>query len=66
MVVLLFGGVFKCLACLIQITGRHNYTEMSKDLGEDFVTNPELVATPKYAVLSACWFWKVKKLNELC
>ena len=50
---------------LIQITGRFNYTQLSKDLGEDFVKNPELLSTPKYAVESACWFWNKNKLNDL-
>lgn len=50
---------------LIQITGRANYTQLSKDLGEDFVKNPSLLSTPKYAVQSACWFWNKNKLNDL-
>ncbi len=51
---------------LIQITGRYNYTAISKDLGEDFIKYPELLSTPKFAVASACWFWDKKKLNNLC
>ena len=50
---------------LIQITGRFNYTQLSKDLKEDFIKNPELLSTPKYAVQSACWFWNKNKLNDL-
>ena len=50
---------------LIQITGRFNYALISKDLGEDFISNPELLSTPKYAVQSACWFWNKNKLNDL-
>ena len=50
---------------LIQITGRFNYTQLSKDLGEDFIKHPELLSTPKYAVQSACWFWNKNKLNDL-
>jgi putative chitinase len=50
---------------LIQITGRYNYAQLSKDLGEDFIKNPELLSTPKYAVQSACWYWNHKKLNNL-
>ena len=50
---------------LIQITGRFNYIQLSKDLGEDFIKNPELLSTPKYAVQSACWFWNKNKLNDL-
>lgn len=51
---------------LIQITGRFNYEKLSKDLNEDFINNPDLLSTPKYAVASACWFWNFKKLNNLC
>lgn len=51
---------------LIQITGRFNYEKLSKDLNEDFINNPKLLSTPKYAVASACWFWNLKKLNNLC
>lgn len=50
---------------LIQITGRANYTEMSKDLGIDFVSNPELVKEPEFAVMTACWFWDKRELNIL-
>ena len=51
---------------LIQITGRFNYEKLSKYLNEDFIKNPKLLSTPKYAVASACWFWNFKKLNNLC
>lgn len=50
---------------LIQITGRYNYAQLSKDLGEDFIKNPSLLSTPKYAVQSACWYWNKNKLNDL-
>lgn len=47
----------------IQITGRHNYTLISQDLGEDFVNNPELLEQDEWAVASAFWFWKRNNLN---
>lgn len=50
---------------LIQVTGRANYEEISKDLGVDFVSNPELLESPKYATLSAAWFWKKRRLNKI-
>ena len=50
---------------LIQITGRANYTELSNDVGVDFVSQPMLLSMPEYAVLSACWFWKKRGLNRL-
>ena len=48
---------------LIQITGKSNYTGLTHDTGIDFVGKPELLLTPEYAVMSACWFWKTNKLN---
>jgi len=49
----------------IQITGCDNYTSLSKDLGIDFIKNPELLETVKYAALSAGWFWNKNNLNAL-
>ena len=49
----------------IQITGKYNYQEFSDYLGIDFVSNPELLATPEYAWLGAGWFWDVRNLNDL-
>jgi len=53
-------------AGLIQITGRANYEAFGLAVKNDktfFTNNPELVQTPEYAVMTACWFWKSKKLN---
>jgi len=50
---------------LIQVTGKANYRACGKDLGIDAVKNPELLAVPKYAALSAGSFWKSHGLNEL-
>jgi len=47
----------------IQITGRDNYTVLSHVFHEDFLTHPELLATPKWATLSAGWFWDNRHLN---
>ena len=49
---------------LIQVTGRANYTAISKDLGIDFVKIPELLEVPEYAIQSAFWFWNRKNLNK--
>lgn len=49
---------------LIQITGRANYAEISKDTGIDFISTPENLSAPKYAVLSAFWFWNKRGLNK--
>ena len=50
---------------LIQITGRANYMQMSSALGVDFVSKPEMLEIPEYAVESAACFWSSRKLNEL-
>ena len=49
---------------LFQLTGHSNYFHAGKALGEDFVMNPDLVATPKYATLTAAFFWQTHKLNQ--
>jgi putative chitinase len=53
---------------LIQLTGRNNYTMFSREFfGDDHVVeDPDLVRTPPYAVLSACWFWNKNGLNRWC
>ena len=53
---------------ILQITGRNNYTQCSRDLFQDdtLVDNPEYLTDPEYAVLSACWFWHKNNLNQFC
>lgn len=48
----------------LQVTGRANYAQMSRELGVDFVSNPDLLSTPKYAALSAM-VWFKKRWNRL-
>jgi putative chitinase len=48
---------------LIQLTGKANYTQAGDSLGVDLLNSPELVAQPKYAALTAGWFWNRGKLN---
>jgi putative chitinase len=48
----------------IQLTGRANYTEFGKAIGEDVTGNPDVVSG-KYALLSAAWFWSNNGLNKL-
>lgn len=48
---------------LVQLTGADNYHHASKALGVDLVTQPDLVATPKYAAMTAGWFWSTHKCN---
>jgi putative chitinase len=49
----------------IQITGRANYRELSKDVGIDFVSKPELLEQEVNAMISAVWFWTDKKINQV-
>jgi putative chitinase len=50
---------------LIQCTGKENYTHCGEALGIDLVSNPQLLEEPRYAALSAGWFWNKKGLNAL-
>ena len=50
---------------LIQLTGKDNYKAFGEAIGEDLVANPQLVQEPRYAALSAGWFWNRKQLNLL-
>lgn len=49
----------------IQLTGKENYQKFSDFTKIDFITNPDLLATPEYAMRSAGWFWKINGLNEI-
>jgi len=48
----------------LQLTGHSNFYHAGQALGEDFVMQPELVRTPKYAAMTAGWLWQKKKLNQ--
>jgi putative chitinase len=50
---------------LIQLTGKENYENCGNSIGADLVGNPYLLEEPRYAVLSAGWFWNKKGLNAL-
>lgn len=49
---------------LKQLTGKDNYTRCGKALEVDFVSNPKLLLEPKYASLSAGWFWSANKCDQ--
>lgn len=49
----------------IQLTGRANYDVFSQFIGEDCVTQPDLVAT-KYPLASAAFFFNRNKLWAIC
>lgn len=47
----------------LQITGKDNYTVLSKDVRIDFLNNPDLLLQEPNAMISALWFWNKKGLN---
>jgi len=49
----------------IQLTGHDNYYHFGQSVQRDMVKDPQLVATPMYAALSAGWFWKTHGCNDL-
>jgi putative chitinase len=49
----------------IQLTGKNNYTNFTKFIGEDCVSNPDLVAT-KYPLASAAFFFNNNNLWSIC
>ena len=50
---------------LIQLTGRNNYALLSKTYHTDFITHPERLSTPPWAVVSSFWFWEYNELNAI-
>ena len=58
------GYRFRGRGC-IQLTGHANYFHAGQALGVDFVADPDLVGTPKYAALTAGWFWSTHNCNNL-
>lgn len=50
---------------LIQITGRANYAQCGAALKLPLENNPELLELPRWAALSAAWFWASRKLSTL-
>lgn len=49
---------------LLQITGREKYTEAALDMGRPYVDEPDLVAQPLDACLTAAWYWARRALNR--
>jgi len=49
----------------IQLTGKANYEKFTKFIGEDCISNPDLVAT-KYPLASAAFFFDSNKLWAIC
>jgi putative chitinase len=50
---------------LIQLTGKENYANCGSGIGVDLLGHPDWLLDPKYAALSAGWFWNKKGLNDL-
>jgi putative chitinase len=50
---------------IFQLTGKENYANCGLGLGVDLLGNPDWLATPKYAALSAGWYWNKRNLNPL-
>lgn len=50
---------------LIQLTGRANYAAASQHLAVDYLVNPDAVALPADACLTAAWFWHSRGCNAL-
>ena len=50
---------------VIQLTGRSNYTVCGDALSQPFSSEPELLLEPKWACMSAGWFWNKKGLNAV-
>jgi len=49
---------------VIQLTGKTNYTLAGDALTTDFINTPEKVLEPRYAVLTAGWYWNKRNLNK--
>ena len=50
---------------LKQLTGKNNYSDAQTELDRPFLENPDLVAGPVDACLTAAWFWSTIKGNLL-
>lgn len=50
---------------ILQITGKSNYALLTLNTGIDFVSEPDLLLKPEFAIISACEYWKENKLNQI-
>lgn len=48
----------------IQITGRYNYTNLSRDVKIDFVGHPDWLSQEKYIGTGVAWYWRTRNLNQ--
>lgn len=49
---------------LIQLTGKDNYMLASDALREDFIHSPDLILAPRWAAMTAGWYWNKRGLNK--
>jgi len=50
---------------IFQLTGRANYADAAAEIGRPYVDQPDLVAMPSDACLTAAWYWSTIKGNLL-
>lgn len=50
---------------LFQLTGRANYQAAQEAIGRPYISQPDLVAQPSDAVLTAAWYWHSNGCNEM-
>src|SRR5690606_18088946 len=51
---------------ILQVTGRATHRDVGGLLGVDLEADPDLLATPRFAALAAGWYWRSRRINELC
>jgi len=51
---------------ILQLTGRHNYTQFSQQEGMTAEDATTFVRSPIGALASACWFWDTNDINDYC
>lgn len=49
----------------IELSGKGNYSDAATELGRPYLEQPDLVAAPADAALTAAWFWHTRKCNFL-
>lgn len=50
---------------LIQLTGKNNYASFSLQMDNNCLVEPDIVAEPKLAALSAGWYWNSRNINPV-
>jgi len=48
----------------IQITGKDNYTALTKDTGIDYINYPDKLLNEADSLISALWYWKKANCNK--